>query len=306
MMDPVKAIFVLFAATAFSLSVIFGGLSNVGRLDKLERNNKLFPNAFGSTKEQILIEPVSSIYAVWVFNYLYQFGFICYAISLIFRQGAPDVLNKKFYGSYVFAMIFNVIWMFIWTHHLHALGFVFYILSAIFLNLCLYFACSGCVQYLQSFPTADSNPSTPDIWALRFLVLNGMSFLTGWLSATGLVNLAVVLQADLEVSAVAASKVSLSLMLVGIVLWALVQNSPGELHTRFMFAEYVAVLVVLGGVIAKKWHHQHEEIRSFALALFIISLMLMIFRLGMIITREMQRGVLQCGRHEPGENVKLV
>ena len=297
---------IIFAISILCITVIFSGLSNVGRVRNIQTKKNLFPNEFLSNNQQIIIEPVDGIYATWIVVYIYQAIWIFYAASLTLKCDSPEIINKKVYATYLFALTCNIVWMFIWCRSIYSLGFVFYILQAVSLDICLYFATSACLQYLENFPQARQSPVVSHLWAFRLLVINGISFFTGWVSTTGLVDLAVVLQVDLDVPGIPASKVCLSLLAIGMITWAVIQNFVCQEQTRFMFAEYIPIMVVLGGMIAKEWNHEHEEIRFFALALFVISLMLCLFRLGMIITQEAKRGALQFGNQEAGENVKLI
>ena len=301
-MDSVKIIAFILADAVLALTIIFSGLANVGKIDGLMQNSQLFP--YNICMKDILAAPMNKIYGVWVFVYIYQVCWMCYALSLFFRSNAPDFLNKKFFVSFTLALVCNIIWMFIWSRQIFSLGFVFYVLQAIFLNANLYFAFSASDQYYQSSPLPVS--TTFDFWCFRFLVVNGISFFTGWVSATAFVNFAVVLQSDLDVPQIPASNAALALMLICVLIWAVAQNSIWEVHTRFMFSEYISFIVVLGGIIAKKWNYEHEDVRSFALALFIIILMLFVFRIGIIITREAKRGALPSVQQEPGEDVKLI
>ena len=302
-MDALKNVLIFASVVVFCLTVIFSGLANVARIDGIEMKENLFPNGF--SYKDTLVAPMDNIYSVWVFIYIYQMCLVSFAVSLVFRSNSPDVLNKKFYATYIMAFITNIIWMFIWSRQMYSLGFVFYVLQAVFLEVSLYFAYSAYENYYQSSPIPVS--SGFDFWSFHIFVINGIAFFTGWVSSTALVDLAVVLQADLDVAPIAASKVSLSLVLVSVLLWSALQNSVCEKFTRFMFAEYIPLIVVLAGVIAKKWRYEHEDVRSFALALFIITLMLLIFRIGMILTREIKRGALPLRSHEAAaENVNLI
>lgn len=301
-MDAVKNIVIFVAVLLLFLAIIFSGLSNVGRIEGIETKYTLFPNDF--SEENNLMAPLDNVYGVWVFLYIYQVCWMCYAVSLGFRSNAPDLLDKKFYTSYAIALVFNIVWMFIWSREMFALGFVFYVLQAIFLNINLYFAFSAYDQYYQSSPVTTA--SSFDFWCFRLLLINGIAFFTGWVSSTAFVQFSFVLQTEMDVSQVPAAKAALSLMLISLVIWSALQNSVCEVYTRLMFAEYVPLIVVLAGMIAKQWNYQHEDVRSYALALFIIALMLLIFRIGMIVTRETKRGALPLAQAEPTENVKLI
>ena len=297
-----KNVVFILAIVILCLTIIFSGLSNVGNVQGIKKDQKLFPNEI--FLKDVLIAPVNRIYGTWVFVYIYQVCWMCYAVSLIFRSNAPNLLDKKCFGAYSLAMVCNITWLFIWSRQMYGLGFVFHVLQAIFLNASLYFAFSSSDEYLQSSPQAVL--STFDFWCFRLLVINGISFFTGWISATALVNFAGVLQAGLDVSQIAASNSALSVMLVCIILWSGLQNFVWERPTRLMFAEYISFIVVLAGVIAKKWNYEHEEVRSYSLVLFIITFMLALFRIGLVIKCETRRGVFPLTQQEPGEDVKLI
>ena len=305
-MEPFKIVFIVLIILAFILVVIFSGLSNLARFKAMSKEDTLFANSYESpTKDPVLLEPVFDIYGIWVFVYVYQMGLICYAVSLMLRPGAPDILQKKFYGCYLLALVFNIAWMFLWTNNAHALGFVFYALQAICLNVALYHACTSCHDHLQLFPNADETTNATDIWLIRSLVINGLAFFTGWISVTAFVDFSTVLQSELGVSQSAAAKASLSLLLVAMLLWSFVQNFVCELYTRFMFTEHFPVVVAIGGIIGKEWGHQHDVVKAYTIAVFIVSVMLLLFRLGFIMSKEIKRGSLLRVHHEAGENVKL-
>ena len=301
-MDSGKNAVFIIASAILCLTIIFSGLSNVGSVQGIKPDKNLFPNEF--PLKDVLIEPVSQIYGTWIFIYIYQFCWFCFALYLVFKSSVSDLLDKKCFGAYSLALLSNIVWLFIWSRQMYGLGFVFYVLQAIFLNASLYFALTSSDEYFQ--PSPQSVLSSFDFWCFRLLVINGMSFFTGWVSATALVNFAGVLQHDLDASPIEASNAALSLMLIFVVVWSGLQNFVWERHTRLMFAEYISVTVVLAGIIAKNWEYEHEKVRSFSLVLFIITFMLAVFRIGLVIKGEAKRGAFPLAQQEPGEDVKLI
>ena len=308
-MKESKTIVIVTTLMVLSLLVIFAGLANVGMISGIEKgSSQLFPETFDriSTKYEIEIRPAPQVNGIWVFIYIYQLAWVIYTVALIFRRGAPDVLSASFYTVFIFSCIFNIVWIFLWSREIFGLGFAVIALTGITLKLTCYFAFNSLSTYLESFPKAEERPSSPDVWCIRLLVINGLAFFSSWVSFETLLSFTTVLEHLLSAKAGAAATTSLTLLVLGVVAWFCVENFAWEEMTRFCFTEYIPLIVGLSGVIKQNWVSGDGN-QGYTLFVLIVTVLLLIARLVIIFFKEKNRGLFAFSQQEPvGENVKLV
>lgn len=246
----------------------------------------LFPKATGKVSDEnnTEITPAGSTFTIWAFIYMYQLAWVVYSMTLLCRN-APDILSSWFYASFSLANIFNLSWLLAWSREYLVIAFVFIVLIALALELTIYFSFKGLDIYIQSFPRKDEFPSTSDVWCIRLLIQNGLVFYTTWVSVATCLNLTIVIQYDLGANGSKAATGALCVLLLLIIGWFVLENFVLEKYTRFVFTEYIVLIVALSGILKKNWTDGSGN-QAFVLSLLVLSSILLVVRLFIILIKE--------------------
>eukprot|EP00794_Sanderia_malayensis_P007775 gene7775-8621_t len=278
-MQKLKAAVIIANFLIFVAVLIFGQLSR--------KPSKLFPVSTGDVSDKFptQITPASSTFALWAFIYLYQAAWTIYSLSFMCRGDGDKILPAWFYVSYSIANISNICWLIVWSREHVALSFAILALIGISLEIALYFAMTGLYTYLNEFPKKDALPNRVDVWCVRALVQNGVIFYTAWVSIATCLNFCIALQYEMGVDASVAANCTLAVLLLIICIWFALENTLFEKYTRFVFVEYIVLIVGLAGIIKKQWS-VGESSATFVIILLILSSILLIARLVIIARNE--------------------
>eukprot|EP00795_Rhopilema_esculentum_P004555 gene4555-20810_t len=273
-----RAIAILINVAVFLLMIVFSQLST--------KSSGLFPK----TQREIAalykseLTPAGSTFAIWGFIYIYQAAWIVYTLTLYWR-GDGNILPTWFYMAYSIGNISSVCWLIVWSRGHISLAFVILLMHAISLDLCLYLAFKGMENYMSEFPNNEKLPNKVDVWCVRFLVLNGIMTYASWVSIATCLNLCIALTTDMNVGMSQAAMGVLALLLLIILVWFAMENYFFERYTRFVFIEYIVLIVGLSGIVKRHWTDGSGS-QSFALALLALSGCLLIARVAVIILKE--------------------
>ena len=259
----------------------------------------LFPKATGKVSDDhpTEITPAGSTFTIWAFIYIYQLAWVIYTLTLLCRN-APDILPGWFYAAFTLANVCNFSWLLVWSREHLGLAFAFIALIAIALELALYFSFTGLRNYIATFPQSNEFPSTADVWCIRMLVQNGIMFYATWVTVATCLNLTIFIQYDLEGNGSKTATGALCVLLFIIIAWFILENFVLESYTRFVFTEYIVLIVALSGIMKKNWTDGSGN-QGFVLFLLIFSAVLLAVRLFLIFFKE-SRGA------NPNENLKLI
>ncbi len=276
--SKLKFAVIIINVVVFLATITFSQLSS--------RRSDLFPVETGEANDRTRTEisPAAATFILWAFIYLYQAVWIVYSLSLLWR-GDGSILPVWFYLSYSLANISTICWLFVWARAHYSLAFAILALTGISLQISLYFAFTGLHAYLCEFPNSENLPNRVDVWCVRFLVQNGVIFYTTWISIATCLNLCIVLQNVLEFDGSKSAFGVLAVLLVLICVWFCLENTIFEKYTRFVFVEYIVLLVGLSGILSRHWEARPASV-IFVLCLLILCVLLFIARLIIIILKE--------------------
>ncbi|CAL9698030.1 unnamed protein product [Knipowitschia caucasica] len=127
-------------------------------------------------------------------------------------------------------------------------GFFFFLIFIAITNYAVIaFSCIGLHAYgawLHKYHRADS-------YRIRVLVQNGIAIYATWTTIASLVNLNIVLVTEANMSQNDAATTTLSILLVVIVTWFVLENWLLEKHVRYIVSIYPTVIYGLVGVFTK-------------------------------------------------------
>ena len=243
----------------------------------------LFPRSISNISSEFPTEitPSSSTFAIWGVIYAIQTIWIIYSLTLVCRKDAADILPAIFYVLYIISCICNVLWIITWVREKFVLSFGLLFVITVSLAGSVATASIGLQRYLKSVKI----PVEADVLCVRILIQNGIIFYTAWVTIATNINLVVMLTYKFGENSSQAATVGLSVLSVVIACWFVVENFICYEYTRFVFAEYIVLIIGLSGVIKAHWTGGGGN-QSFVLCILILSGLLLIARIIIIIKQE--------------------
>ena len=225
--------------------------------------------------------PSGFTFIIWAFIYAWQVQWIIYAWSFLCRPKMPRTIFVGVFISYTFVNLTNITWIYVWGN--------LYVSAAsgllILFNIFQYLTLAMLVVYFYKV-RAHHKPNKWDVLLTWFFPINGLFFYATWTTIASLINLIAALQysSDIDVSATNSGTIALSLLLVTLVVYFVLENTVFDRYLRYVLSVYPVVIWALIGVLVKHWDNEDEERNTrFALGLLIISIVVFIVRIGLVI-----------------------
>ena len=243
----------------------------------------LFPRSISNISAEFPTEitPSSSTFAIWGVIYAIQTVWIIYSLTLLCRKDAADILPAIFYMFFIVSCICNVLWIITWVREkfVLSLGLLFGITVSLAGSVAT--ASIGLYKYLKNVKV----PVEADVLCIRILIQNGIIFYTAWVTIATCINLVVTLTYKFGLVSSNAATIGLSVLSAVIVCWFILENFVCYKYTKFIFAEYIVLIVGLSGVIKAHWTGGGGN-QTFVLIILIIALLLLVARIIIIIKQE--------------------
>ena len=273
-----KKPFILISLAAFVGLLVISGLSNV--------ESSLFPRTIGNVSHEHLTEitPSDSTFAIWGFIYAFQTAWIIYSLTLLCRKDAADILPVAFYIFFITSCICNVFWAVFWVREEFGLSLGILFGTIISLVGSMTTSSIGLHKYLQN----QQKPVEADVWCTRILIQNGIIFYNAWVAIETGMNLVVTFHFLLGVDATNAASAVISLFFGIMIFWFILENFVFHEYIRFVFAEYIALIVGFSDIIKAHWSGG-EGNESFVLIVLFIASLLCIARIVLIIKQEVRK-----------------
>ncbi|XP_073344172.1 uncharacterized protein [Pagrus major] len=195
---------------------------------------------------------------------------------------SPAVLPYGFFVSWCINLCFNIGWLLVWDNGIMIAALVF-----LFLVICtnysmLFFICHGLHIYgpwLKKYHKAD-------LWLIRVLVQNGVMVYTTWTTIATLINVAIVLTYEVNMSPLDAATVSYSVLSVVLLVWFVLENFVLDKHVRYILIVYPVVIWALSGNYDKNYNAESPSrngifivvLLALACVLFAIRIVLVVWR----------------------------
>ena len=190
----------------------------------------------------------------------------------------PRTVFTGVYIGFAFVNACDIIWLYVWGN--------FFLTGAcvvLFLfNVFFYPTLAMLVGYFYKVRSEAHKADTVLTWILP---VNGLFLYATWTTIASLVNLAAALEyTSTNVSATNSGTVSLSLLLVTVIVYFILENTVFYRFLQYVFSVYAVIIWALIGVLSVHWGVEGEERNSrFALGLLIITIILYIVRIIIVI-----------------------
>ncbi|XP_054479364.1 uncharacterized protein LOC129111094 [Anoplopoma fimbria] len=243
-----RAIAIVLALIFFIITMVFSALAGTGIYPFLESTGNI------SDEFVTQITPAGWTFTIWSIIYIFLALVMVYALSGLFRKNAygyvycsPAILPYGFFVFWCLNLALNTSWLFLWDRKSMAGALVFLILITLTNYVMIFFSCHG----LHNYGAWLNKYHKVDLWLHRVLVQNGIAIYATWTTIASLVNLAIVLNHDANVSQADAATVSLSVLTVLVFVWFFLENSILDKHVRYILTIYPALIWAVTGVFTE-------------------------------------------------------
>ncbi|XP_022089421.1 uncharacterized protein LOC110978606 [Acanthaster planci] len=240
-----------------------------------------------SDKYYMEITPAGWTFSIWAVIYVFEGLFALYLLISLFRrndQGPvyrnPPVINSLMLLFYTLNLGINVSWLFVWDRELMPVAVALLAL----LPFTLYLVLIINHRLVDQSGINLRNNHRIDLIAVRIIIQNGLATYATWVTIATLINFAIVLRYWGGMSQSDASTVSLSILLVEVLVYFVLENIVFEKYLRYTYTVWMVAIFALSGSIAGNWSiGSRNSIFSVVLlalagALFIVKIALSIGR----------------------------
>ncbi|KAJ8419161.1 hypothetical protein AAFF_G00006600 [Aldrovandia affinis] len=269
----------------FIVTVAFNALAGIGI------ENGLFLESTGNISDMYDtdITPAGWTFSIWGVIYpwlscmlIYVFSGLCRRNAYGWMYCAPAVLPYGFFVTWIINMSLNMSWLFLFDRELMAPAVIVSALMAFTNYLIIFFSCHG----LKVYGPWLNKYHKVDLWLIRILVQNGVAVYATWTTIATLLNLTIVLAYKSAVSMSDASTLSLSLLLIEVLGWFVLENFILDSHVRYILTVYPVVILALSGNMSKNFKAASPSnngiftavLLSVACTLFTVRLALVVWR----------------------------
>lgn len=222
---------------------------------------------------------------------------LIYGVSTIFRRDSNGnyiyqltITPPAVYIVFIINNILNIAWLITWDREELIAALPLIALQPVTLYISL--TCSH--LYLnRNITTLRKMKMEREIWFVRFLIQNGMAFYATWVTVATLLNMAIVMTYDGDVSQPLSSTIALSILSVELVIWVFVDIIILDNYTRYTFTPYITIVVALSGIMSKNYDLDTAEQNSiFTLVLLILAILFLVAKIFVMIWRHFSRGAI--------------
>ena len=224
------------------------------------------------------ITPAGWTFSVWGVIYVSQAIWIIYAWSFVFRPSTPRPISIVTYIFYTVVNLCNIAWIYLWgnLYPQVCLGVVIVFVIALYATL----VAQSIHLYKQTPALMSKKKYKVDLYLTRIIVLNCIGIYASWVTVATQLNFVIVLQYYWNVDATTAATVGLSILLVEIIVYFILENTILDRFTRFVFIVYPLFIWAFSGAVSAHWG-QEEDSRNpiFTLVLLVLVIVLFVIRI---------------------------
>ncbi|XP_008295694.1 uncharacterized protein LOC103368925 [Stegastes partitus] len=280
------AIAIVLSLIVFIITMVFSALAAAGK--------QPFLRSTGNVSDEFLTEitPSGWTFIIWSIIYTFLALLLVYILSGLFRKNmygyvycSPAVLPHGFFVLWCLNLILNIGWLFLWDRKFVSASLIFLILVALTNYGVIFFSCYGLYNYgawLNKYHKVD-------LWLHRVLIQNGVAIYATWTTIATLINLAVTVSYDGNMSPPDAATLSLSVLTVLLIVWFVVENFLIDKYVRFILSIYPVVIWALTGVYTKNYRAAAPTRNNiFIAALLAVACVLFAARILLVVWRQIK------------------
>jgi len=273
----------------YFLTITFNALSGAG-------DSSVFNNTIGelSDKYQLNTTPAGWTFIIWSIIYLFMGMAFIFFIYTIFKQNHngyiylnPVVVSPEYCAVYGINFLLNIAWLFLWDREEMAAAssdlFAIFITNVISIALLINNIEQGDHLLKKEQPTI--------YWMYIILAFNGQALYCTWTFFASLLNFSICLVYVGDATLKEAADTNLSLVLILVLGWAVMDMIFLDRFTRYLIAPYMVVVWALGGVLSEQsniWDIEPST-NDFTVALIVIAICLLLTKIATTIIRNLKQ-----------------
>ena len=223
--------------------------------------------------------------------YTWDILWIIYAWSFVIRPNTQPTIFVPVYWLRTLINCLNIAWIYIWGNEkiipasviLYIFAFTFYASNAI---LVVYF-----YRVLDKVTKVDK--------VLTYILpINGMFIYTTWATIASQLNLTIALAYYSSLGATDSATLGLTLLLLIVVGYFILESTVGERYLRYVFSVYPVIIWASIGVLVAHWREENEGSRNKIYVLVVLTIAV-IFLVAKVVL------CIVCGRLHPNQKLNL-
>ena len=222
--------------------------------------------------------PAGFTFSIWGVIYTWQALWVVYAWTFLFRPKMSRTIFTGVYIGYAAVNATNIAWIYVWGNlYLTAACVLLFLFNVFF-----YPTLGMLVGYFYKVRSEAHKADSVLTWILP---INGLFLYATWTTIASLINLAAALEyTGTNVSGANSGTVSLSLLLVTVIVYFVLENTVFYRFLKYVFSVYPVIIWALIGVLSVHWGVEGEERNSrFALGLLIVTIIIFIVRIIIVV-----------------------
>jgi len=276
---------ILFLVICYILTIIFNALAGSG-------NSTIFKSTVGelADKYELSTAPAGWTFIIWSIIYLLMaLALVSFLLTICCKNQNgyiyvnPVVVSPTYCLVYGFNLLLNIAWLFLWDREQLALAScdLFAILLTNVISLSLL------IQNIEQNDHLLKKDQPKIYWIYVIFAANGQAMYCTWTVFASLLNFTICLVYVIDVASETAENINLSLVLVIVVGWSVIDIIFLDTSTRYLITPYVVVVWALAGVLSEQSSKGdiHQSTQNFSKALMAIAICLLITKIVISIFR---------------------
>ena len=209
------------------------------------------------------VTPAGWTFSIWGIIYTWLAVWIVHGFSTICRRGdgdylyiSPDAQPPWLFLMFVLNMAANVSWLVLFDREMMIGALVMVLVMVLTIYLCLGLSHRGLFLHTTDLIRCGQRK---EVWMIRIIAQNGLSFYCTWVSIATILNFTIVLVYTAEVSQDNAASAGLAILTAEILLFFALQTSVLDKFIRYTFSPYLVLVFALSGVLAKNWDSSNRN-----------------------------------------------
>ena len=210
--------------------------------------------------------PAPWTFAAWIFVFAAQFALLGHAWSYACRQRAERASSPLLYPVLGLANAVNIGYVYAVGHSAEQLSLALISVEALALCVCLAVVAAS----LRRKETGVADVGSCDKWCTRLLSLNALALSAGWAVICVFFHVSAVFGEDSDLHVETIATCVLCLLAAVTVSYFLLEATILDRYLRFVFVVYPMVVWWLGGVLARQWNDEFDDISRNNLLAFVL------------------------------------
>lgn len=232
-----------------------------------------------SDRHELVVTPDGWTFSIWGVIYAWQLLWLIYGWTFVLRTKAEKIIPLLTYVLFSFSCLVNIGWVYAFTNNQLAVAFGLLLLLSITLYATIG---ASVVMFYYRVVYLKGNGQRADLVLSTVLLHNGLAVYATWTSVATLLNMGIIMRytGNNRQDETTVGLVVLSILILEIVVWFLLENIILDRFVRYIFTIYPVLIWGLAGVLSKHIGNDGlDRTNSTAVGALVLSGLLFIIRL---------------------------